>query len=246
MIPILDGDVTFVKGWQERYDWRVHAKEKRFEYVIQPFLTANLPSSPPLARVPYTPEVHKNGPDPEFYDRLYPELDKHITTPVAFALLAPQGWAAERAWFTHEAMIAHGWTSLGWKESSHLDKTWVQFYIKHFDRPLPQNPVFVDADSEHAYVNKTHKGTITYLGCSSIVSSFAKPRDTFEIPKPTGCYKGVAPEKFLHLIRQVRPGALGSMRLLKKEHFKRVYSSPFAHYWLRAKEGVGSADLCEY
>lgn len=94
-------------------------------------------------RVFYTEEGKKADLGADI-DSIFATIEKPIKTRLAFAALAPKGWDGERCWegFNPTSMEAHGWLPVAWKESTHLDKTWVQFYMKEFtEKPAMQEQV---------------------------------------------------------------------------------------------------------
>lgn len=216
------GDITFVKGWQQPQSYNALFKE--------------LPAPPAQ-------------PTKEYYDAFFPKLDSLIKTPVAFCIIAPLGWTGERCWFESDKIGAYGWEPVFWKESTHVDKTWVQLHMKLFPKnadlkeapPAPKAATSVAYD----YLKGQRYGDLPYLGCSSILTSIEDGKVRISIPK-VGMYGKVESDKCLHFMRVARPMSLANIALLKAEGFSRLKMLKFNQYWVRGKTGLGSKELCEY
>jgi hypothetical protein len=189
-------------------------------------------------------------------DKLFSSIDAKIKTPLAFALLAPLGWSGERCWegYNPESMAAHGWKPVFWKESTHIDKTLVQLYMRELDRPqLDKAPEFAQHSHSVGYTGVI-PGNLPYLGCSSFFLSFDKPNEAIEFPKikafyrPGGSYdKGkLNMEDVFTFVRLARPIKAGELAKFWEMGFEQVAQTPFSRYVVRAKKGVGTKELCEY
>lgn len=224
------GDVTFVQSWQRPYD-----------------------------RCAHTGMVVPLKPTKEYYDTLFPALAKSITTPLAFAILAPFGWPGEACWFETAALADNGWEPVFWRESSHADKSFVQLFMLQLkredlkERPAPpKKPV---GYASYDDLNKNHAGDLPYLGCSSILSAFSEGEDVY-IPQPgvfqpkAGKQGSVAmkiePDMLLHLLRISREVGPVNEATLKKAGFNKLASLAFNEYWVRGKPGIGKREECEY
>jgi hypothetical protein len=190
-------------------------------------------------------------------DKIFSKIDARVKTPLAFALIAPLGWPGERCWesYNPKNMADHGWMPVAWKESTHLDKTWVQLYM----RELPQHPWI-----EKAPEFKTHShsvgytgvipGNLPYLGCSSFFLSFDKPKEEIDFPKITKFYRpGGNYEKgklkmsdVFTFVRVARPMKEGELGKLKDMDFEQIAQTPYSRYLVRGKMGVGTVEKCEY
>lgn len=214
-------DISFVIGWQRGYGC---LKEDA------------------LTKVKPVPET----PTKEFCDSQFPAIDALIKTPVAFAVLAPHGWSGEKCWYDYARMVDYGWEPLFWKESTHNDRTFIQFYRRTLDRAeLPDRPApgaKLGAMYDHAYASGSD---LPNLGCSSILQAVDTPKADF-LPEYPKMYAGCDPGKCLHFVRVARPLKLKTVATLRKQGFTRVACLKWNQYWVKGREGFGTKELCEY
>lgn len=243
------GDVSFVQGWtQPYYDRRSGAK-----HAADPLTGVEYPAFEDMRT-----ERYKNGrgqleicrPSVDFIEKQFPALDAKIETPIAFAILAPQGWKGECAWYAFEHLQQHGWEPFAWKESTHCDKTFVQLFRRLLDRPEPSEaPKFGMCNYVINYSNHAvSTNGLPYLGCSSILTAWDKPhtasldwRDLLP-----DMYGGVDPKKCLHLLRCARPMSVSAIEEVKREGYFIAARTSYNQYWVRGKRGLGSPEECEY
>lgn len=219
---IQTGDATYCSGWQLPYGG--HAEM--------------------LTKLPVT-RTSDGFPDDVFYKAFFDKLDELIKTPLAFAILAPTGWAGERCNFKYDLLPKYGWDAVAWKESSHQDKTLVQLYMRKTGKPdLEKRPTPETGDRAVSYMGK-FVGMLPYLGCSSILTTIDEPKKKFDIPAPK-CYAGVDHKKILHFLRLARPASLEMVKILREEGFFRLVSLNWHSYWVRGKPGLGLKENCEY
>ena len=235
---IVSGDATFAEGWQKGYQ-----------------------ATEPLTRVLW-PETRLGK---HFYADFFPALDEKIKTPVAFALLAPYGWTGERCDWDYRVLPEYGWTPVAWCESTHLDKTFVQLYMRDLRSQNPSAAVRPPSSNKDGCVPYSGKivGALPYLGCSSILSDYVEPRMKVALPTPhmfvptwdsrvsaSGVKlfhpKGLPSEQCLHFVRVARPALFATLRMLKKEGFRPIFLTKWNSYWIRGKEGLGDKKLCRY
>lgn len=220
------GDATYVSWWQrEYYDDEGNAVEQKA--------------------------------DKGALDKIFAGIDKCIKTPLAFALLAPLGWGGERCWegYNPQSMAAHGWQPVAWKESTHIDKTWVQLYMRELpNREWVKEPPIFKTHSHSVSYTGPIPGNLPYLGCSSFFLSFDAPKSTIDLPKIKSFYRPggnwssgkLKMSDVFTFVRVARPLAEGELAKMFERGFQQIAQTPHSRYLVRAKMGVGTKELCEY
>lgn len=222
-------DATYVSGWQAPFVYNAAIK-----------------GWPSLGDKEYAPFVEKK----------FAEIEARIKTPLAFALLAPKGWSGEHCWdgFKPKVMAEYGWMPAAWKESTHIDKTWVQLYMKELDRPALLKQADFAKHTHSVDYTGSIPGNLPYLGCSSFFLSFDKPNEVIDFPKLTKFYRpggdygtgDLKMEDVFTFVRCARPMANGQLAKLRELGFEQLAQTAFSRYLVRAKAGVGSKEKCAY
>lgn len=189
---------------------------------------------------------------PSSLKELFAGIDSQIKTPLAFAIIAPLGWAGERAWegFTPESMAKHGWQPKFWKESTHLDKTWVQLYMREVPgREWPKTQLDAKTTFQTVSYGSYLPGNLPYMGCSSFFMSWDTPETKVELPpvkQHFGSYHNIADKDVFAFLRVARPMLKGELAKLEEQGFAELATTPFSRYLVRAKAGIGTRELCQY
>lgn len=219
------GDATFCT------DWGIYFYSGMFE----PYALLPVPAQP-LA------------PEHPFYKAHFAGIDKLITTPVAFAVLAPTKFGVD--WYRPEVMVAHGWEPFAWKESAHRSQTMVQLWVRRLPEradlakrpvPGPKRP-----DKYSPYKNGLSKHSdLPHMGCSTALAALDEPHAPFDLGVD-GVYSSYDPSTCLNLVRCARPMSKQTIRELLKNEFLHIISLKYNQYWAKGKPGLGKWDEIEY
>jgi hypothetical protein len=168
---------------------------------------------------------------PEWFEA----LDKKITRPLCFGVMAPANTAYTNC-LQPKDIEPFGWESFAWKESTHTDKTYVQFVVRRLDRPdIPKGKL-------------TARDGLPGLGCSAFLLDIPKPRGNITLPEGLTRNVGTAVDNsaILTLVRAARPMAKATLAKLREAGFKLIARLNNNSYFVRGYWGMGSVAECKY